>query len=443
MDGPLSYACAQARDSPVFRLPHGFARCSGSEPLPVRRVCFVSCVTMIDAKEAAMAAVTNGLRPCGCLAAGAMVLLTGCGHHESPPAPAPPRVSVVTVRSQPVPITTELPGRVTAYRTADVRPQVTGIILKRLFVEGSEVRAGQQLYQIDPAPYKAAYDSAVAAHVSARALAQRDRSLVETNLVSKQDYDNAEAAYLQAQAAVETAHINLIYTKVLSPITGRISRSFVTEGALATANQATALANVQQLDPIYVDVTQPSTTLLRLRREAEAGLLTQNEAGKTQVRVRLEDGTDYRHPGTLEFSEVTVDQGTGSVTLRALMPNQHRILLPGMFVREEIDEGLRRDAVLAPQQGISHNQKGEPTALVVDRAGTVTLRVLTTDRAVGDQWLVASGLAPGDRVIVEGLQSAKPGAKVVAEEYKRTADESSPGGAAAAWASATARPTSE
>jgi len=367
-----------------------------------------------------MAAVTNGLRPCGCLAAGAMVLLTGCGHHESPPAPAPPRVSVVTVRSQPVPITTELPGRVTAYRTADVRPQVTGIILKRLFVEGSEVRAGQQLYQIDPAPYKAAYDSAVAAHVSARALAQRDRSLVETNLVSKQDYDNAEAAYLQAQAAVETAHINLIYTKVLSPITGRISRSFVTEGALATANQATALANVQQLDPIYVDVTQPSTTLLRLRREAEAGLLKQNEAGKTQVRVRLEDGTDYRHPGTLEFSEVTVDQGTGSVTLRALMPNPERLLLPGMFVREEIQEGVRQDAVLAPQQGVSHDQKGEPNALVVGPDDIVELRPLGVDRAIGDQWVVSSWLKPGDRVIVEGMQSAKPGSKVVTEEYQPT-----------------------
>jgi len=365
-----------------------------------------------------MAAVTNGLRPCGCLAAGAMVLLTGCGHHESPPAPAPPRVSVVTVRSQPVPITTELPGRVTAYRTADVRPQVTGIILKRLFVEGSEVRAGQQLYQIDPAPYKAAYDSAVAAHVSARALAQRDRSLVETNLVSKQDYDNAEAAYLQAQAAVETAHINLIYTKVLSPITGRISRSFVTEGALATANQATALANVQQLDPIYVDVTQPSTTLLRLRREAEAGLLKQNEAGKTQVRLRLEDGTDYPHPGTLEFSEVTVDPGTGSVTLRALMPNPERLLLPGMFVREEIQEGLRQGAILAPQQGVSHDQKGEADALVVGPDDKVERRTLQVDRAIGDQWVVTAGLKAGERIIIEGIQSAKPGSQVVAEEYQ-------------------------
>jgi len=371
-----------------------------------------------------MPAVTTGLHlTTRRLAAGAALLLTGCGHHAPPPASAPPRVSVVTVRSETVPITTELPGRVTAYRTADVRPQVNGIILKRLFVEGSEVRAGQQLYQIDPAPYKAAYDSAVAANASARALAQRDKSLVETNLVSKQDYDNAEATYLQAQAAVETARINLIYTKVLSPLTGRISRSFVTEGALVTANQATALATVQQLEPVYVDVTQPATTLLRLRREADAGLLKQNEAGKTQVRLRLEDGTNYPHPGTLEFSEVTVDTGTGSVTLRALMPNPERLLLPGMFVREQIQEGVRQDAVLAPQQGVSHDQKGEPNALVVGPDDKVELRTLQVDRAIGDQWIVTTGLKAGDKIIVEGIQAAKPGTKVVPEEYKPPATE--------------------
>jgi membrane fusion protein (multidrug efflux system) len=374
---------------------------------------------MVFTREAVMSAVTTGFHYRGrWLAAGAAVLLIGCGHHGSPPASAPPRVSVVTLRAQAVPITTELPGRVTAYRTADVRPQVNGIILKRLFVEGSEVRAGQQLYQIDPAPYRAAYNSAVAAQVSARALAQRDKSLVATNLVSKQDYDNAEATYLQAQAAVETARINLIYTRVLSPITGRISRSFVTEGALVTANQPTALATVQQLEPVYVDVTQPSTTLLRLRREADAGLLKQNEAGKTQVRLRLEDGTDYPHAGTLEFSEVTVDTGTGSVTLRALMPNPERLLLPGMFVREEIQEGVRQGAVLAPQQGVSHDQKGEADALVVGPGDIVELRNLQVDRAIGDQWVVTAGLKAGDRVIVEGIQSAKPGSKVVAEEFR-------------------------
>src|SRR5277367_6481776 len=348
----------------------------------------------------------------------ALVLLSGCRHKAAPPAPPPPKVSVVTVQRQAVPITTELPGRVNGYRTADVRPQVNGIILKRLFVEGRDVKAGQQLYQIDPAPYQATYDSAVAGLASARALAERDKPLAEANAVAKQDYDNAVASHLQAQAAVETARINLIYTRVLSPITGRISRSLITEGALVTANQASAIANVQQLDPVYVDVTQPITTLLRLKSEAAAGLLKQNEAGKAQVRLRLEDGTDYAHPGALEFTEVTVDQGTGSVTLRALIPNPERLLLPGMFVREVIQEGVRQGAVLAPQQGISHNQKGEPNALVVGADNTVELRSIGTDRAVGDQWLVTSGLNPGDRVIVEGIQAAKPGAKVVPEEYR-------------------------
>jgi len=351
-----------------------------------------------------------------------MVLLAGCEHKAPPPVPPPPKVSVVTVQAQAVPITTELPGRVAGYRYADVRPQVNGIILKRLFVEGSDVKAGQQLYQIDAAPYQASYDSAVAADASARALAERYKPLAEANAVSKQDYDNAVASHLQARAAVETARINLIYTRVLSPITGRIGRSLITEGALVTANQAAAIATVQQLDPAYVDVTQPITTLLRLKREAAAGLLRQNAAGKAQVRVRLEDGSDYAHPGTLEFSEVTVDEGTGSVTLRALMPNPERLLLPGMFVREQIQEGVRQGAVLAPQQGISHDQKGTPNALVVGPDDTVELRTLETDRAIGDQWLVTSGLKPGDRIIVEGIQSARPGAKVAPEEY-RPADE--------------------
>jgi membrane fusion protein, multidrug efflux system len=350
------------------------------------------------------------------------LLLAGCGHKAPPAVPPPPKVSVVTIRAQPVAITTELPGRVTGYRTADVRPQVYGIIQKRLFVEGGEVKAGQQLYQIDPAPYQASYDSAVAANASARSLAERYKPLVEANAVSKQDYDNAVASSLQAQAAVQTARINLIYTRVLSPITGRIGRSLVTEGALVTANQDTALATVQQLDPVYVDVTQPATTLLRLQREASAGLLKQNQAGKAQVRVRLEDGSDYAHPGTLEFSEVTVDEGTGSVTLRALLPNPERVLLPGMFVREVIQEGVRQGALLAPQQGVSHDQKGRPNALVVGADDIVELRTIETDRAIGDQWLVTSGLKPGDRIIVEGIQSAKPGTKVVPEEY-RTADE--------------------
>jgi RND family efflux transporter MFP subunit len=370
------------------------------------------------------------------LAVLAMALLCGCGHKAPPSAPPPPKVSVVTVQAQAVPIVTELPGRVAGYRTADVRPQVNGIILKRLFVEGSDVKAGQQLYQIDPAPYQASYDSAVAAHASAQALAERYKPLVEANAVSKQDYDNAVASHLQAQASVETARINLIYTRVLSPITGRIGRSLITEGALVTANQATVLATVQQLDPVYVDVTQPTTTLLRLQKEAAAGLLKQNEVGQAQVRVRLEDGSDYAHPGTLEFSEVTVDEGTGSVTLRALMPNPERLLLPGMFVREEIQEGVRQGAVLAPQQGVSHDPKGKPNALVVGPDNTVELRTIATDRAIGDQWLVTSGLKPGDRVIVEGIQSAKPGAKVVPEEYRPPDEQTAQSPAPPAQASA-------
>jgi membrane fusion protein (multidrug efflux system) len=336
-----------------------------------------------------------------------------------PPAPPPvPKVTVITLKATPVPITTELPGRVAAFRVADVRPQVNGIVLKRLFVEGSEVREGQQLYQIDPAPYKATYDSAVATLMSARAQARRYKLLAVSNAVSKQDYDNALAADLRAQADVETARINLIYTKVLSPISGRISRSAVTEGALVTANQPTALTTVQQLDTVYVDVTQPSSTLLRFKREAASGELKQNTAGQTLVHLRLEDGSDYTETGTLQFSEVTVDQGTGSVTLRAVFHNPQRLLLPGMFVREMIEEGVQQDAILVPQLGVSHDQKGDAIALVVGPDNLVQLRVLEADRAVGDNWLVTSGLRAGDRVVVEGLQLARPGSKVDPQEYQ-------------------------
>jgi membrane fusion protein, multidrug efflux system len=350
-----------------------------------------------------------------------ILALSACSPAPPPAAPPPPKVSVVTLKATPVPITTELPGRVAAFRVADVRPQVNGIILKRLFVEGSEVKAGQQLYQIDPALYQAAYDTANATLLSAHALAQRYKILVASNAISKQDYDNALAADLSAKAGVETAHINLVYTKVLSPISGRSSRSAVTEGALVTANQATALATVQQLDMVYVDVTQPSGALLRLKREAAAGQLQQNNAGQTPVRLRLEDDSDYTETGTLQFSEVTVDEGTGSVILRAVFPNPQRLLLPGMFVHEEIEEGVRRNALLVPQLGVSHNQKGEATALIVGPDNVVQLRVLETDRAIGDMWLVTDGLKAGDRVIVEGLQIAQPGGKVDPQEYRPTA----------------------
>ncbi len=355
----------------------------------------------------------------GQMAAALALGLVGCGHKSAPPAaPPPPKVSVVTLKAQPVPVTTELPGRVSSFRVAEVRPQVNGIVLKRLFTEGSEVKAGQPLYQIDPAPYQAAYDSAVAAAASARAQAERYKPLAEANAVSKQDYDNAVAADLQARAAVEAARINLIYTRVLSPITGRIGRSAVTEGALVTANQATALATVEQLDPVYVDVNQPSGTLLRFRREAKAGFLQQSAAGQTPVHLKLDDGSDYAQVGTLQFSEVTVDEGTGSVTLRAIFPNPERLLLPGMFVHERIEEGVRPDAVLAPQQGVTHDTKGQPAALVVGADDTVELRTLQADRALGDQWLASAGLKPGDRIIVEGVMMIQPGMKVQPEEYQ-------------------------
>jgi len=347
-----------------------------------------------------------------------IIALSACSPAPPPAAPPPPKVTVVTLKAAPVPITTELPGRVAALRVADVRPQVNGIILKRLFTEGSEVQAGQQLYQIDPAPYQATYDSATATLMSAQAQARRYKLLAASNAVSMQDYDNALAAYLRAKADVETAHINLVYTKVLSPISGRISRSAVTEGALVTANQPTALANVQQLDTVYVDVTQPSSTLLRLKREAAAGQLQLNSTGQTPVRLALEDGSDYMETGTLQFSEVTVDEGTGSVTLRAVFPNSQRLLLPGMFVREEIQEGVRREGLLVPQLGVSHNQKGDATALIVGPHNVVQLRILEVDRAIGDKWLVTGGVKAGDRVIVEGLQLAQPGGKVDPQEFR-------------------------
>jgi membrane fusion protein, multidrug efflux system len=352
--------------------------------------------------------------------------LFGCGRKPAltSASPPPPTVSVVTVKAQSVPVTTELPGRVAALRVAEVRPQVNGIIVKRMFVEGSEVEAGQQLYQIDPAPYEATYHSAVAAAASARSLAERYKPLAAANAVRKQDYDNAVAADLQAQAALEAARINLRYTKVLSPISGRIGRSTVTEGALVTANQPAAMATVQQLDHVYVDVTQPIGTLLRLKREAAAGQLKKNGAGRTPVSLRLEDATEYAQSGMLQFSELTVDETTGSVTMRALFPNPDRVLLPGMFVRERIEEGVRTSALLVPQQGVSHNEKGDPTVFVVATDNTVALRILKADRAVGDRWLVSVGLQEGDRVVVEGLQLVRPGAKVQPEEFRETAQAS-------------------
>jgi membrane fusion protein (multidrug efflux system) len=352
-----------------------------------------------------------------CLICVAGLAACSSGKTAVPPNP-PPEVGVVTLHPQPVTITTDLPGRTVAYRIAEVRPQVSGVILKRLFTEGSEVKAGQQLYQIDPASFQANLDSAQASLARARAtlksatlLTQRYKPLAEAHAVSQQDYDNAVAAESQAaadialaKAAVDTAHINLAYTRVFSPISGRTGRSSVTEGALVDANQRTALVVVQQLDPIYVDVTQPSTMLLRLQREFASGQLKKVGETQAQTKLTLEDDALYEPAGKLQFAEVAVDSGTGSVTLRAVFPNPQHILLPGMFVHEQIEEGVNDQGLLVPQRAITHNSRGDATTMVVGADNTISTRVIKTERAIGDQWLVSGGVAAGDRVIVVGLQ---------------------------------------
>jgi membrane fusion protein, multidrug efflux system len=350
---------------------------------------------------------------------------SGCARHAPPPPPKP-AVTVVDLHPRPVSLTTELPGRVSAYRIAEVRPQVNGVLLKRLFKEGDLVAAGQQLYQIDPAPYQATLASARAtlahAHASvtaAQLTAERYQALAEAHAVSRQDYDNAvatlkqdEADVASGEAAVRAAEINLAYTKVYSPISGRTGRSSVTEGALVTANQATSLVTVTQLDPVYVDLTQPSTTIVRFKRELASGQIRRLDGNEAAAKLLLEDGSPYGSAGRLEFSEVTVDQGTGSVTLRAIFPNPQDLLLPGMFVRATIEEGVREGAIVAPQQGITHAPDGTATALVVGADDKVEKRSVELDRALGDEWLVTKGLDAGDRLIVAGLQRVKPGMQV-------------------------------
>ncbi|MTJ80174.1 MAG: efflux RND transporter periplasmic adaptor subunit [Telmatospirillum sp.] len=357
--------------------------------------------------------------------------LMGCDQNKSGgQAPsgqaAAVEVTTVTLAPQRLTVMTELPGRTAPFRVAEVRPQVGGVLLKRLFTEGGEVKAGQQLYQIDPAPYQAAYDSAAATLARAEALqksahvkVERYKPLVAANAIGRQDFDDAVAAEQQTaadaaagRAAVETARINLVYTKVLSPISGRVGRSALTEGALVVTGQQSALATVQQLDPIYVDVTQSSVDMLRLQRELAAGHLKNVGEGQAETRLVLEDGSEYPEPGRLLFSEVTVDQGTGSVTLRAVFPNPKRLLLPGMFVHARVEEGVAEQALLVPQQGVTRNPAGDATALVVGADNKVEQRVLKVDRTVGDKWLVTDGVRAGDRVIVEGLQKIRPGATV-------------------------------
>jgi membrane fusion protein (multidrug efflux system) len=383
----------------------------------------------------------HGIKLMGAMAAlAASLLASGCGKQQasaSPQPAGPPEVGVVVVKPQDVTLTSELPGRTSARLVAEVRPQVGGIIQKRLFTEGADVKAGQVLYQIDPATYKAAYDSARAAQaraqanlIPARLKEERFRDLVKIKAVSQQDYDDASAALKLAEAdlasskaALETARINLAYTRVTAPISGRIGRSSITDGALVTASQSAPLATIQQLSSMYVDVTQSSAELLRLKRTLASGLLKSSGAGQARVRLILEDGSPYPLPGTLKFSEVTVDESTGSITLRAVFPNPNQTLLPGMFVRAVVEEGDNPQAILVPQRGVTRNPKGDAVVMVVGAGDKVEQRVIKVARTVGDNWLVSEGLKAGDRVILEGTQRAKPGTvvKTVLFEAKPTA----------------------
>nr|WP_246344016.1 efflux RND transporter periplasmic adaptor subunit [Acidocella aromatica] len=360
-----------------------------------------------------------------------LAALAGCGKKQPPPPP-PVQAGVITVHTQPVTRTTDLPGRTSSVMIAQVRPQVNGVILKRMFVEGSEVKAGQQLYQIDPAPYQATYDAAVAqlAHAEAalatdNAKAERYKPLAAAQAVSQQDYDDALAAALEAKAdiatakaAVESAQVNLRYTKVLSPITGTIGASSYTEGALVTDGQTDALATVTTLDPIYVDVNQPTATLLRLKQEMASGQLQTQGDGTATVKLQLEDGSTYPLTGKLEFSQVYADESTGTVMLRAIFANPQHLLLPGMYAHAELVEGVNTQGILVPQVAVSHNTHGDATVLVVDKDNKVSQRVIQTGPAIGQNWVVNGGLAPGDRVVVDNLLNVQPGMTItpVAED---------------------------
>jgi membrane fusion protein (multidrug efflux system) len=356
----------------------------------------------------------------------AVSFVAACGEKSAAPAAQVPEVGIVVAKPTAVPVVVELPGRVSAFLVAQIIARVDGIVLKRDFVEGSEVKAGQRLYQIDPAPYIASLDSAKATLakaqatlVSAHAQTQRYKVLVAANAVSKQDYDNAVAAegsdaadVAAGKAAVETAQINLGYTDITSPITGRIGKSAVTVGAYVQTSSATVLSTVQQLDPVYVDLTQSSLVGLKLRRDIQEGRLKTTGPDAAKIKLILEDGRTYDLPGALKFSDVTVDQTTGSVTVRATFPNPKNILLPGMFVRAQIQEGVNENAIVIPQIGVTHDQKGNPTALVVDANDKVELRQLVTSGTEGSNWIVESGVKEGDRVIVQGTAKVTPGMTV-------------------------------
>jgi membrane fusion protein (multidrug efflux system) len=352
-------------------------------------------------------------------AAALAVTLAACGQKQSAPPPQDPEVGIVTVQPLPVPVITELPGRTSAFLVAQVRARVDGIVLRREFTEGSEVKAGQRLYIATLNNAKAALAKAQANLVTVTAQANRYKVLVAANAVSKQDYDNAVASEGQAaadvaagKASVDSAQINLGYTDVVSPVTGRVGISQVTPGAYVQASQATLMSTVQQLDPMYVDLVQSSLEGLRLRRDIQSGRLKTSGPNAAKVLLILEDGRSYSETGKLQFTDVTVDQSTGSVTIRAIFGNKDRVLLPGMFVRARIEEGINENALLVPQVGITHDQKGQPTALVVGKDDKIEVRTLTTGGTYGSNWVVESGLNPGDRVVVQGVDKVHPGNKV-------------------------------
>jgi membrane fusion protein (multidrug efflux system) len=352
--------------------------------------------------------------------------ISGCNKKSAPPSPPPAQVGFITITARPVSWTTQLPGRTDAEMTADVRPQVSGLILKRLFTEGDEVAAGQQLYQIDPSTYQASYDTAratlaydEAALTTARIKAQRYKPLAAAQAISQQDYDDAAAGAAEAvanvasaRASVEQAQINLKYTKVLAPISGHIGASSVTPGALVTASQTTVLATVTQLDPIYVDVEEPSTMRLQLQQGFVNGDLKKDAKGDVPVGLLLEDGSMYNLKGALQFTEVTVDESTGTVLLRATFANPDHFLLPGMYVHALLAQGVHQNGIVVPQQAVSHNTHGDATVLLVGAGDKAVLQVIQTGAAVDNQWVVTSGLKAGDRVIVNGLNGLDPGVTV-------------------------------